>query len=400
MNKKIEITYARAFFCISIVALHSFPGLINDPNTSEFSRSLNSFLRILLLYATPSFIILSEILLSMRYSTGLPKNFFIKRIKLILIPYFLIGAFFSLNIYLSSDESRSYIEIFTTYVLYGSWYGWFVIVIFQFYILHALFYKFLNKVNPLIVLGTTFLISFIHSCLAYVHNPYLQWWIDFYPVYSRTAIPYWLFYFTFGYYLGVNYDYVMNLVKKYIWILFGLWILSTIPIIYMYHFMDVTYAQSNRFDIMLYTVFTFLIVLYAMQSLEKFKLTLLLFISEVSFFIYMSHPLINAHLSRGLASFVDIPLIFLALMILFTLGFSIGIALLLSHLPFSKFIIGRNSFNEMLKKKLLIKYKKHTKQFIIVWCVFIIYSLLQNELQLTIEVVLFYISAYFSAINL
>lgn len=64
----------------------------------------------------------------------------------------------------------------------------------------------------------------------------------------------------------------------------------------------------------------------------------------------MSHPLINAHLSRGLASFVDIPLIFLALMILFTLGFSIGIALLLSHLPFSKFIIGRNSFNEMLKK--------------------------------------------------
>lgn len=350
MNKKIEITYARAFFCISIVALHSFPGLINDPNTSEFSRSLNSFLRILLLYATPSFIILSEILLSMRYSTGLPKNFFIKRIKLILIPYLLIGAFFSLNIYLSPDESRSYIEIFTTYVLYGSWYGWFVIVIFQFYILHALFYKFLNKVNPLIVLGATFLISFIHSCLAYVHNPYLQWWADFYPVYSRTAIPYWLFYFTFGYYLGVNYDYVMNLVKKYIWILFGLWILSTIPIIYMYHFMDVTYAQSNRFDIMLYTVFTFLIVLYAMQSIEKFKLTLLLFISEVSFFIYMSHPLINAHLSRGLASFVDIPLIFLALMILFTLGFSIGIALLLSHLPFSKFIIGRNSFNEMLKK--------------------------------------------------
>lgn len=57
LNKKIEITYARAFFCISIVTLHSFPGLINDPNTSEFSQSLNSFLRIFFLFATPAFII-------------------------------------------------------------------------------------------------------------------------------------------------------------------------------------------------------------------------------------------------------------------------------------------------------------------------------------------------------
>lgn len=350
LNKKIEITYARAFFCISIVALHSFPGLINDPNTSDFSRSLNSFLRILFLYATPSFIILSEILLSMRYSTGLPKGFFIKRIKFILTPYFVIGAFFSLNIYLNSNETRSYIEIFTTYVLHGSWYGWFIIVIFQFYILHALFHKFLNRFNSLIILCITFIISITHSYLAYVHDPYLQWWIDFYPVYSRTAIPYWLFYFTFGYYLGLNYDYIMNLVKRYIWILCGLWVLSTIPIVFMYKFMNVTYAQSNRFDIILYTIFTFLITLYIMKSLEKYKLTLLLFISEISFFIYLSHPLINSYLSKGLASFVDVPLIFLALMVLFTLGFSIGIALLLSYLPFSKYIIGRNSFNEMLKK--------------------------------------------------
>lgn len=350
LKKKIEITYARAFFCISIVALHSFPGLINDPNTSEFSKSLNSFLRIFFLFATPAFIILSEILLSMRYSNGLPKGFFLKRVKFILTPYLLIGAFFSLNIYLGSTETRSYVEIFTTYVLYGSWYGWFVIVIFQFYILHALFYNFLNKVNPLIILFSTFFISLTHSYLAYAHHPYLQWWVDFYPVYSRTAIPYWLFYFTFGYYLGKNYDYIMSLVKKNIWILCGLWVLSIVPIIVMYKYMNVTYTQSNRFDIILYTIFTFLITLYVMQILGKYKLTLLLVISEVSFFIYLSHPLINSYLSRGLASFVDIPLVFLVLMVLFTLGFSLGIAILLSHLPLSRYIIGRNSFSEMLDK--------------------------------------------------
>ena len=350
MNKKKEITYARAIFCISIVVLHSFPGLINDPNTSDFSRSLNSFLRIFFLFATPAFIILSEILLSMRYSDGLPKGFFLKRIKFILIPYLLIGSFFSLNIFLQSNETRSYIEIFTTYVLYGSWYGWFVIVIFQFYILHALFYKFLNKINPILILSVTFLISLTHSFLTYSHDPYLQWWVDYHPVYSRTAIPYWLFYFTFGYYLGKNYTYVMELVKKYIWGLWGLWVLSIIPIFMTYKFMNVTYAQSNRFDIILYTVLTFLIILNVMQSLEKYKITLLLVISEISFFIYLSHPLINSYLSRGLASFVEIPLVFILLMVLFTIGFSLGIALILSHLPLSKFVIGRNSFQDMLDK--------------------------------------------------
>ncbi|MFQ3903317.1 acyltransferase family protein [Staphylococcus sp. 50Mo3-1] len=82
MDKKIEITYARAFFCISIVALHSFPGLINDPHTTDFSKSISSFLRILFLFATPAFIVLSEILLSMRYSDGLPKGFFKKGLNL------------------------------------------------------------------------------------------------------------------------------------------------------------------------------------------------------------------------------------------------------------------------------------------------------------------------------
>lgn len=350
MDKKIEITYARAFFCISIVALHSFPGLINDPHTTDFSKSINSFLRILFLFATPAFIVLSEILLSMRYSDGLPKGFFLKRVKFILLPYLLIGSFYSLNIYLNSNETRGYFDIFTTYVLYGSWYGWFVIVIFQFYILHLLLYKFLNKTNPLIIIFVTFMISSIHSFLAYANDSYLQWWINFHPFYSRTAIPYWLFYFTFGYYLGKNYDYIMALVKKYIWFLFGLWILSIVPMFVTYKFMDVTYAQSNRFDLILYTVFTFLMILYAMKVLGRYKLTLLLVISEISFFIYLSHPLMNSYLSRGLASFVQIPILFLLLMILFTLGFSLGIALLLSHLPFSKYIIGRNSFSDMLKK--------------------------------------------------
>ncbi|SCS51870.1 acyltransferase family protein [Staphylococcus caeli] len=349
MNKKLEITYARAIFCITIVALHSFPGLITDPNTSDFSQSLNSFIRIFLLFATLSFIILSEILLSMRYSEGLPKGFFLKRIKFILLPYLFIGIFYSLNIYFDTSETRSFLDIFATYILYGSWYGWFVIVIFQFYILHAFFHNFLNKMNPIIILLITFIISSSHSFTAYINQDYLQWWADFYPVYSRTAIPYWIFYFTFGYYFGKNYDYVMKMVEKYIWVVVSLWLCSIIPIFMFYHYKDVVYAQSNRFDIILYTILTFLIVLYVMKVLSKYKFSILLLISEISFFIYLSHPLINEYISRGLASFVDIPLLFIVILTVFTLGISIGIAILLSQFPFSKYLIGRNSFKKMLE---------------------------------------------------
>lgn len=348
MNKKLEITYARAIFCIAIVALHSFPGLITDPNTSDFSKNLNSFIRVFLLFATPSFIILSEILLSLRYSNGLPKGFFFKRIKFILLPYLFIGVFYSLNIYLSTDKTRNFLDIFITYILYGSWYGWFVIVIFQFYILHAIFHNFLNKRNPIIILLITFIISFSHSFTTYFNQDYLQWWAEFYPVYSRAAIPYWIFYFVFGYYLGKNYEYVMKMLQKYIWIVVALWVCSIIPITMFYHYKGVVYAQSNRFDIMLYTILTFLIILYTMKVLSRYKFSVLLLISEISFFIYLSHPLINEYISRGLAPFVNIPIVFIVVLTVFTLGLSIGIAILLAQLPFSKYLIGRNSFKKML----------------------------------------------------
>lgn len=350
MKKKIEITYARAFFCITIVAIHSFPGLLNDADTPDASLPFYEFLRVLLLFATPSFIILSEILLSMRYSNGLPDDFFLKRIKFILIPYILIGTFFSLMNYLDSDGSQGFFEIFTNNVLYGNWHGWFIIVIFQFYILHALFYKWLNKANPLIMLVISFLISLTHSLLAYAYEPYFQWWDTYYPFHNRTALPFWIFYFIFGYYLGKNYERIMSSVKRHLWPLCGLWALSVLWIFIMYHFFDVTYVKSYRFDLLLYTVFTFLLVLYLMQVIGKHKFTLLLLISDVSFFIYLSHPLVNSYLSKALASFVGVPSIFLILLTLFTLGFSLGMAFVLSHFPLSRFVIGKNSLHKMLDK--------------------------------------------------
>ncbi len=208
LERKMELTYARAIFCIAIVIVHCLTGLVNDYHISQFEKSLFSFLQVILLFATPCFIILSETLLGMRYSNKIPQNFLLKRMKFILIPYALFGLFVTFRLFLGDSSDKSFWEIFLNIVLEGKFFGWFVLVIFQFYILHRLFYKLLSKANPIVVLVITFIISFGHSYLMYYSNDYLAFW-DFYPLFSRTIILYWLFYFVVGFYFGKYYDTVI-----------------------------------------------------------------------------------------------------------------------------------------------------------------------------------------------
>lgn len=81
-----EWNLLRTIACLSVVFLHS---------STQIGRSFGYpsienmyFLRVLLTYATPTFIVLSEIILANRYKDKIPPNFFTKRIKLITIHCF------------------------------------------------------------------------------------------------------------------------------------------------------------------------------------------------------------------------------------------------------------------------------------------------------------------------
>lgn len=80
-----EWNLLRTIACLSVVFLHS---------STQIGRSFGYpsienmyFLRVLLTYATPTFIVLSEIILANRYKDKIPPNFFTKRIKLIILPF-------------------------------------------------------------------------------------------------------------------------------------------------------------------------------------------------------------------------------------------------------------------------------------------------------------------------
>ena len=350
MTRKFEITYARAIFCILVVLIHAFTEFLNDTEPTAFSHNIAAFLRILLLFATPCFIILSELLLAMRYTDQLPKHFFLKRLKFIVIPYIIIGTFDAYSHYLDNINDTTFKASFFSTVLYGDWYGWFVFVILQFYVLHALLKNVLNKAKPSTMLGISFVISATHATLMHFSSGYTSLMDDIYPFFHRTFILYWLFYFVFGFYLGKYYDQVIQFIRETkLWLL-CIWFACIMLIYINYNYFDSTYAQSNRFDLLVYTVLSFMLIIYILWWFRHAHIPFLLIISEISFFIYLTHRLLISYISRALSPFILHPWIYFVLLVIFTLSFSIGLALILSFIPYSKFVVGRNSFHTMIHR--------------------------------------------------
>ncbi|WP_239748680.1 acyltransferase family protein [Mammaliicoccus sp. A-M2] len=349
MNRKHEITYVRAIFCLIIVGVHILSRYLNDVELQDHNRMIVVTFQILILFGTPCFIILSESLISMVYKDKLPKNFLVKRFKYIMIPYFSIGTFYVYSKYKLGSNEESFWHLFKENLLIGDWDGWFVMAIFQFYILHLIFHKILSKANPIIMIVISFVISLTHSYLMYDNDAYSNWWNDFYPLFHRTNILYWLFYFVFGYYLGKYYNEVLSFMEKKLkWLVVSLVILA-LSIIYSIYQNDVTFVQSNRYDILIYSALVFIFILVISKKLANFNISFLFFIGEISFFIYLTHKIMLYYMAKYTFHFIDQFFMYNITTYIFALSLSVGLAVVLSFLPFSRFIIGRNSINSMIK---------------------------------------------------
>ncbi|RZI00884.1 hypothetical protein EIG98_11905, partial [Staphylococcus condimenti] len=117
----------------------------------------------------------------------------------------------------------------------------------------------------------------------------------------------------------------------------------------------VHFNESNRFDLFVFSAVFFVLIITLSQMLCRIHLTFIYMISEISFFIYLSHQIIVEHISRGLASFVRYPFMFFTLTTIFTIGFCIGLAIVLSFIPYVRFIVGRNTLYPMLLNNYSLK---------------------------------------------
>jgi membrane-bound acyltransferase YfiQ involved in biofilm formation len=239
----------------------------------------------ILAFGTPTFVFISELILSRSYPDRLPGSFFKKRVLPILLPFVFISFF---NSFVPNYNNIPLLLKDFTYNLLGSIHGpWFILVILQFYILHRLFIKYLSKVSAPIILTGSFIINLAYLAFFNLSSPpndsVVYLWEGGYWV---PCIG-WLFYFALAYYCGKNYQRFIQMLKAHPVIVLTTPVIALGIVLYVNTF-DVMPYGSKRMDMVVFTVTMILALFLAFTRLKR-QPAILGFVSKYSFGIYLLH---------------------------------------------------------------------------------------------------------------
>jgi membrane-bound acyltransferase YfiQ involved in biofilm formation len=286
-----ELFLLRAVACLSIVLLHSIHRIYGDEALTI------RLLTLLMTFGTPTFVFISEFILSHSYPHSLPKHFWGKRLSYILLPYVLFGIFYAgmkaveASLTTAAPLAQTFVELSLRHILLGDYHGYFILIIFQFYCLHRWFQKYIQRYSAKLVLGVSLVVN-----LAYLgffnftdpmNFPYAAYiWSKLYWVPCLG----WLFYFTLAYYCGRNYEaFKAGVRRRGLWIIAFLLVSSIVPL-YLLQQGIIKDISSKRVDMLFFTVAMSLFLFYIglwLKEIPRWILT----ISRYSFGIYLFHPL-------------------------------------------------------------------------------------------------------------
>ncbi|MFA9560090.1 acyltransferase family protein [Evansella sp. AB-rgal1] len=285
-----EIFVLRSIACLCVVAVHAIAiGLTSMPTvfSGEPLYFVFDSINILLYFGTPLFIFISEFLIAYSYKEKkLPDKFMRKRFAFLYLPFLFMALFYSIP-YMTALDSWS-LKLFLNIII-GDYHGYFILIIFQFYLLHLLFHKHLKKWSPKIVLPISFMITFGYlvifnftTPLGFSHATYV--WDRFY------WVPFlgWLFYFTLGFYCGHHYQSFISLLKKYNKTVLVAPIFTSISLLLLYHTDLLIVHSSKRIDMLLHTTAICFFLFYIGSQIKKIP-PFLIYISKYSFGIYLLH---------------------------------------------------------------------------------------------------------------
>lgn len=324
-----EWNLLRTIACLSVVLLHS---------TTQTGRAVGypeadfyQFIRILLCYATPTFIVLSEIILANRYPDRLPEKFWSKRFKWIYMPFLSFGIIDALVSYYFNPNLDLGRKIFDN-ILTGKYVGWFIIVIFQFYLLHYLVTKFkisLTWLFPISLAVMLWYLNLINEGFVLV------------PGHSHMSkLPFlaWFGYFTLAYIIGKHYHIVAEKLYKYRWITL-IYLFIAIFIIYLSFQSGEVAIHSRRIDLFVLVIAITAVILAWGQVIPNFRIINL--ISNYSFGIYLIHWQVQRFLGPVTANYFNHTSTRVLALFLISLIISMIIIKIISSLPLGTFIVGR-----------------------------------------------------------
>lgn len=346
MNKKLELNYLRSLLCICVVVTHLFTqySLNTDPDEKQIATLY--WVRMLIIVGTPGFIMLSQVLVTMNYKNELPKKFILQRLKFILIPYLIIGTFYSFSEYMYLR--RPFELIFYESVIKGFWYGYFILVIFQFYILTKFIYYINNKFSINLFKSKLIIIISIIINMGYLYyysnNTHFTNLVDKYYIFSpNTMILGWIGYYFIGSFIGIYYDEILAFLSEYISILIFIDIITFIFYIFSQKH-DYRMVSSFNWSILPYCIMMFLTIIVFAKTIAPFMYKFFTIVSAYSFFIYLIHPILMDTIYIYTSRFEGFTVVFILVSLIITLGVCIGIGLLLKELSISKFIVGKGPF--------------------------------------------------------
>lgn len=341
-GKRIEFIYLRTFLCLLIVLTHILTefSIKNDIDNNQIHMLY--LIRMILIIGTPCFIILSQLLTTLNYNEQLKPKYLRSRMTYILVPYIIMGSFYSYSESLKTNHD--FIKQFIENVVQGNWYGYFILIIIQFFLLNWVIYR----INPRIlyskwslfiafIINTTYLYSYqnVEQVTDFVNHYYL--------LSPQTFIVGWIFYYFFGSYVGYHYQSIKKFVNKNIAIVLFFTVVSYL----LFKFIgthDAWLVSSMDYRILLYCACAFLLLLNFSAQFETFMITTIEEISVFSFFIYLMHPIILEYMFEYTRIFQDKTLIFLPISLLFIVGSCLGIGILLKEFKIFKYVMGKQPY--------------------------------------------------------
>lgn len=364
-----EIIFLRSIACLSVAVVHSLIVAQNKTTfTSSISETIVDSIFVLFTYGTPTFIFISMLLISYSYPNGLPRDFLTRRFMLIMLPFIFMAIFYGadMNIFnqllagnmteVFSASTWSTISSNVISNLMGGYHGYFILIIFQFYILAYFFHKFLSKSNPLAVILISLVINLVYlSVFNFTEPPtdstaMLHFWD------SGHWIPFigWIFYFSLAFYCGLYYTQFIEILKKnkYLIIFSAILFAALTVVLSIFEFIPL----SSKSVAMIFFTTAMIGVLYLIALRIREMPKILVMINNYSFSIYLLN-MFYINITYTILSILKVDFGIFNVFIFFTASTiaSMLTAHLLNKFAFGKYLVGRVNVVKATSKPLIVE---------------------------------------------
>lgn len=278
----------RAVAIIAVVFIHVSATLLYRSDVDSSIYKIAIITNQLSRFSVPAFILISGMGLTLSNKKELGYFAFIGRRFSRIIPQYILWCL--IYIYLTTKYFQPYNVIYD--MVYGKvfYHFYYVPLIVEVYLIYPFVYRFIGKKWGLLISFLITLGILIYSHY-YVMTEDIKWFLE------RKNMLDWIFYFSFGAFIGENLEKFLEKVRKYRGVIYVLFLLSAYLMLQETFTSirvgkDIDYATTFlRPTVFVYSIFIVLFI-FCIQWKENIFMKLISYVAKHSYSIYLSHAVI------------------------------------------------------------------------------------------------------------